>query len=99
EERLVMDGTAALPWDQGSNNSRFFYVAAATLGGKPDFTRTPGPRADAPFATPYPAFAETHQTVILPNKGLGFRLQGADVDQRVAGRWISRKARIEKGVF
>ena len=99
EERVIMDGTANLTWDPGNNNTRVYYVAASALGGKPDFTRQPGPRADAPFAVPYPAFAETHQTVILPNKGQGFRLQGGDVDQRVAGRWFSRKARIEKGVF
>jgi tetratricopeptide (TPR) repeat protein len=100
ELRLVMDGTAAMTWDPGNNGWRVFFVrGAAPLSGQPDFGRQPGPHADAPFAVAYPAYSDTLVTVILPNKGQGFRIQGTDMNQKVAGRLFTRTARIEKGVF
>jgi tetratricopeptide (TPR) repeat protein len=99
EERLIMDGTAALAWDPGTPSGRFYSVDGSNLGWTADFTRPAGPHADAPYAVPYPLYDEIHQTVILPNKGQGFFIQGADLDQKAAGRVFVRKSRIEKGVF
>lgn len=99
EERLVVDGTTTIPWQPGSNGGRGFYVESASLGLKTDFNRAPGPHADAPFAVPYPQYGHVVETVILPNGGQGFRIQGGDVDQTVAGRSMVRKVSLQKGVF
>jgi tetratricopeptide (TPR) repeat protein len=99
EERFVMDGVATLAWDPGTPSGRFLLIDGSNLGWTPDFTRTPGPHADAPFAVGYPAYNDAHVTVILPNKGAGFWVQGADFEQQAAGRSFVRHARLEKGVF
>ena len=99
EERFVMDGVATLAWDPGTPSGRFLLIDGSNLGWTPDFTRTPGPHADAPFAVGYPAYNDAHVTVILPNKGAGFWVQGADFEQKAAGRSFVRHARLEKGVF
>ncbi len=99
EERLVMDGTATLAWDPGTPSGRFLEIDNSALGWTPDFARAPGPHADAPFSVAYPSYAEIQQTVILPNKGAGFRVQGADFERKAAGRSFTRHAKLDKGVF
>jgi tetratricopeptide (TPR) repeat protein len=99
EERIVMDGTAPMTWDPGTNGGRVFHIDGADLGMKTDFNRAQGPHADAPFVAPYPAYSEVHEAVILPNRGQGFRMLGTDIDQHVAGRAISRKVSLQRGVF
>jgi tetratricopeptide (TPR) repeat protein len=99
EERFIMDGTAPGNWDPAANGARSFQIEGANLGAKTDFNRASGPHADAPFAAPYPAYNEVHETVILPNKGQGFRIQGAEIDQQVAGRALTRKISLKQGVF
>lgn len=99
EERWVMDGVATLAWDPGTPSGRFLLIDGSNLGWTPDFNRPPGPHADAPFAVGYPSYEEIRQTVILPNKGAGFVVQGADFEQKAAGRAFVRHARLDKGVF
>jgi tetratricopeptide (TPR) repeat protein len=99
EERMTLDGTTTTPWQPGPNGGRGFFVEGAALGLKTDFNRAPGPHADAPFAVPYPQYGHVIETVILPNGGQGFRVQGGDVDLRIAGRSLARKVSLDKGVF
>jgi tetratricopeptide (TPR) repeat protein len=99
EERFVMDGTATLAWDPGTPSGRFLTIDGSTLGWTPDFSRAPGLHADAPFSVAYPVYGEFHQTVILPNKGAGFWVQGADFDRKAAGRSFVRHAKLDKGLF
>jgi len=99
EERFVMDGVATLAWDPGTPSGRFLLIDGSNLGWTPDFVRPAGPHADAPFAVAYPSYEEIRQTVILPNKGAGFVVQGADVDEKAAGRSFVRHAKLDKGVF
>jgi tetratricopeptide (TPR) repeat protein/transglutaminase-like putative cysteine protease len=99
EERFVMDGVATLAWDPGTPGGRFFLIDGSSLGWTPDFSRSPGPHADAPFVVAYPVFSEAHETVILPNKGAGFFVHGENFERKAAGRSFSRQARLDKGVF
>ncbi|QUD87123.1 tetratricopeptide repeat protein [Phenylobacterium montanum] len=100
EERLTLDGTAKMNWEDLSGTSERRYEAESTrLGWKADFKRDPGPHADAPFAVPYPAYAEARETVLLPNNGAGFTFSGEQVDKTVAGRALRRTISIDKGVF
>lgn len=93
-ETLVMDGTAKMDWDYSR-----FETDGTSLGYNADFTRSAGPDTDAPFAISYPSYDKTTETVILPNKGVGFTISdGAAVDQTIAGVAYHRTASIKDGV-
>ena len=94
---LVMDGTANMSWS-ADTRGRTFVVNDSSIGGDINFQRQPGPNADAPFAVAYPSFTQGLIKVTLPNKGQGFMLiNGAAIDQVVAGAQYKRTARIEGG--
>jgi tetratricopeptide (TPR) repeat protein len=100
EERLVMDGVAKMAWDWDSGTRvRRYEADGAVLGWKADFKREPGPHVDAPYAVEFPSYAETRETIILPRKGVGFRVDGENIDQTLAARAFKRTAAIENGVF
>lgn len=98
EERLTMDGSAAMAWKSFSAGRRFESDGSG-LGWKPDFDRDPGPFHDAPYAVPHPYYTETVETVVLPNGGRGFMVAGDDIDKTAAGRAFKRSSKIENGVF
>jgi tetratricopeptide (TPR) repeat protein len=92
EERLILDGTAALKWDS-SRTGNAYELDGAVLGWKADFTRA-GPNADAPFAVDFPAYSLTEEIIRLPGNGKGFRVDSVNVDKVVAGRHFYRKLEI-----
>lgn len=77
--RLTMTGTAKLAWN-ASNGRRWYSLDGSRVGQTLDIAREPGPNADAPFAVGYPAWREDRQTLILPQGGSGFIVDGGDVD-------------------
>ncbi|MDP1028774.1 tetratricopeptide repeat protein [Sphingomonas sp. KR1UV-12] len=95
EQRLTMEGVAKMDWSSGS-----YQTDGTSVGYRADFNRDPGPDRDAPFAIPYPTFARTTETIILP-KGRGdFKLgTGLEVDQTTAGVQYRRHAGIKDDVF
>lgn len=94
EEKIVMDGTAKMDW-----SSSQYETDGTGVGYKADFTRTPGPDQDAPFAVDYPSYSKTIETIVLPNGGKGFTFANGDkIDQTVAGVAYHRTATIAKGV-
>ena len=93
EETLTMDGTAKLDWSGG------YEADGARVGFKFDVHRDPGPNADAPFQLAYPSFEASEQTIILPNGGAGFTVEGDNVDRDLAGFHFHRKAEIVGGAF
>ncbi len=99
EETLTAEGRADMSWRPGNTCCRTYEADGYVLGWDADFNRTPGPHADAPFAAAYPTWAENNETIILPNQGKGFTLEGEDVDRRVGAWAFLRKSGIEKGVF
>ncbi len=100
EERLLMDGTATLAWDRVQDTrARHYQADGSGLGWKEAFKREPGPHADAPFAVSFPSFEQMDETIVLPNGGEGFTVEGEDVDRQVAGRAFLRKSKIADGVF
>jgi tetratricopeptide (TPR) repeat protein len=98
EERITLEGTAAMDWDQ-TGGGRRYEADGVGLGWKADFTREPGPHADAPFAVDFPDWSETTESIVLPHRGEGFTLEGQDVDQQIGARAFVRKATLIKGVF
>jgi len=100
EEHLTMDGVATMHWYTAPSNSavRQYETDGSILGWKPDFDRTEGFGADAPFAVTFPMFDESHETIFLPQNGTGFTLDGGDIDVKAAGYRFTRKSTIAKGV-
>ncbi|HEX4183576.1 MAG TPA: DUF3857 domain-containing protein [Caulobacteraceae bacterium] len=100
EERWTFDGQAAMEWKaKEAGRGRRYEADGDVLGWKPDWKRDPGPHADLPIATDFPAFSEARETIVLPNKGSGFTITGEDIDQRIGAWAFSRKSEIKDGVF
>jgi tetratricopeptide (TPR) repeat protein/transglutaminase-like putative cysteine protease len=93
EERLSMDGSAKMDWSSG------YEIDGSNLGSKLDLTRMPGPHADAPFAIVFPAYERRSETIVLPNKGQGYTINGQDIDETVGRQVLSRRSSIKDGVF
>jgi tetratricopeptide (TPR) repeat protein len=100
EERFTMDGEAKMEWQDGRGYlGRRYETDGATLGWKADFSRDPGPDQDAPFVVYYPDYTLNTETIVLPNAGKGFTIEGPDVDKLIAAREFKRTSKIDGGVF
>jgi tetratricopeptide (TPR) repeat protein len=97
--RLVMDGTAKLPFER-SAAGRVLRIAGADLGNTRGLEREAGSALpDAPYLVAgHPGFESFSLSITLPRGGEGFIFEAPDVDVTTAGRTFTRKARIEKGV-
>ena len=95
EERLTMDGVAHMDWSAG-----FYETNGMSVGYKPDFVRDAGPDQDAPYATSYPFFIRTTETIVLP-PGFGATPASVktDLDQTVAGIEYHRHASLQGNAF
>jgi tetratricopeptide (TPR) repeat protein len=99
EAKETMDGVAQLTWrTDDSGRGRRFTIPMAGLGDDKDFKRDPGTRLDAPYEVDYPKFVAGEVTLVLPDGGRGYRLEGRDVDRTVGGVRYLRTASIEGGV-
>jgi len=100
EEKLVMDGLAQMDWAQAQYpHGRRYETDGYDMGWNPDLKRDPGPHARDPVQLSYPSYFVTHETIRLPNKGLGFQVIGEPFDATLAGIAYKRSAAIEDGVF
>ncbi|WP_183129172.1 DUF3857 domain-containing protein [Sphingomonas sp. PP-F2F-G114-C0414] len=92
-ETLTLDGAATLDWQDGA-----LELANMQLGASVDFTREPGPDADAPFMLAFPYYEETRETIVLPDKGRGFALDPLTFDRTIAGLATHRKGGLVDGI-
>jgi len=100
EEKLVMDGQAQMNWEQAQYpHGRRYETDDYAMGWDPDLKRDPGPHARDPVRLSYPSYFVTHETIRLPNKGLGFQVIGEPFDGTLAGIAYKRSAVIRDGVF
>jgi len=95
ELTLTMSGPAKLDWANGN-----YQTDGSDVGYRADFSRDPGPDADAPFAVPYPFFNRTRETILLP-KGLEkIKLgEAMEVDQTAGGIAYKRHATVTGNIF
>lgn len=97
---FTMDGAGGLTWtDALGARPRRWQATDMTIGWRPDLKREPGPDDDAPYAIQSPLYSFTRVIVKLPLGGVGFKFTGGDVDQTVAGYQLTRRMRLEGGVF
>lgn len=92
-ETLTLDGVATLDWQDGA-----LELANMQLGASVDFTREPGPDADAPFMLAFPYYEETRETIVLPDKGRGFALDPLAFDRTIAGLATHREGGLVDGI-
>jgi tetratricopeptide (TPR) repeat protein len=93
EEHVTADGSVNLDWSGAG-----LEAMSSRLATKPDLLRQAGPHQDAPYAIAFPAYERSTETVILPNAGKGFTLNGQNIAQTVAGVAYSRQASLSNGV-
>ncbi len=98
EAKETMDGLAELAWrtDDAGRGAQFPMVLGG-MGRVADLKRDPDTRADAPYAVNYPDFEQGEETLILPDGGRGYHLEGRDIDRIVGGVRFQRTASIEGG--
>lgn len=95
EQRLAMEGIATMDWSGGR-----YETDGTSLGYKADFTRHPGPNADAPFAVAHPFYTRNTETILLPPGFEGKRTgNSSTVDQTIAGVEYRRQATLTGNVF
>jgi tetratricopeptide (TPR) repeat protein len=68
-----------------------------TIAWTPEFKRDRGALADAPFQLEIPVYLAATETIILPQKGTGFSIEGKNLDQTTAGTRISRTLSLTDG--
>ncbi len=91
-------GKAHMSWsDMPASKAQRFRFSNYVVEWDTSFDRPDGPLKDLPHALAYPTYLVSRETVILPNKGAGFTLDGKDLDATVAGTVISRKLKLENG--
>ena len=96
---LGMTGSAKMDWFSDSD-TRWYELDRARVGWKLDILRDGQLNKDAPFAFEYPDYWESRETITLPRKGAGFRLQGGSVDKAVGGIYaFHRKVAIDGAVL
>jgi tetratricopeptide (TPR) repeat protein/transglutaminase-like putative cysteine protease len=100
EERFEVDGTARLGWKiPPGGGAREYLTDQTILGWRPDFSRPAGPDADDPFQIVFPQYMHVQETIVLPQGGRGFRVEGSDIDKTVMGLELKRHAVIQGAVF
>ena len=79
---ITVTGSADLDWtrDQGT---RWYEMDRSRVGWRFDIAREGELNPDAPYAFDYPDWWIYRETIILPRDGVGFRVQGEDVDRTV----------------
>jgi tetratricopeptide (TPR) repeat protein len=94
----IISARASMPWDRVSGTpARRFKFDDETISWDTDFEREAGPFRDAPFEFPVPVYLASTETLILPNRGRGFTLDGSSFTKDVAGVRISRQLSIANG--
>jgi tetratricopeptide (TPR) repeat protein len=95
---FVFSGTSRMKWPSipGEDAVRYRFNDS-TIQSSIDFSRKKGPLEAAPFLMPFPAYFADTQTVILPDGGRGFTIQGEDFDRQIGGVRITRKLSIQGG--
>ena len=92
--RMTMDGTTELDWD-----GTFFEPSGMRVGYDPDFSRQPGPDAEAPFALGHPFYNRQRYEITLPRGFSAAQIDGEEVDTTLAGIEYRREVALENGVF
>lgn len=98
--KVVISGASDMDWRMNDDVGAREYKFPGSGSGKASTfpRREPGPNADAPFTTPFPAYSSAVVEIVLPNKGAGYSVKGLTWSGRVANAEIARTAVLSDGV-
>ncbi|NIJ06904.1 tetratricopeptide (TPR) repeat protein [Sphingomonas vulcanisoli] len=98
EVRIGFTGTGKMDWNtKGADASYRYQANKAFLGTLVAPQRSPDePAAPVQVGETYTV---THQTILLPNKGAGFYVDGEAIDRTEGGIHYQRTATIREGAF
>jgi tetratricopeptide (TPR) repeat protein len=98
EMHFAFAGRTRMSWlrTAGATGERFQFDHSV-VRWNPDFKRTPGPAADAPFLLSFPVYLRLEETIVLPRGGTGFTVDARPIDETVAATEVTRKVGIESG--
>ena len=95
---FTVNGTMPIAWARiGSTDRRQLRFDEDAIVWDPDFERDDEAFADIPFALEFPVYVRTTQTVLLPDNGRGYSIDGGDIDQTIAGTRLSRRLSLSGG--
>ncbi|WP_338243049.1 DUF3857 domain-containing protein [Aurantiacibacter hainanensis] len=94
ELRISATGTSELDWDYNS-----FEPTGMRVGYTPDFDRPASADQDAPYAIAYPQYERVSYEVILPPGFSAENLDGANVEETVAGVEYRRQLEVANDRF
>jgi tetratricopeptide (TPR) repeat protein len=92
--RSIVDGVAHMDW-----SSSYYETDGLGVGFEANLDRQPGPHVEAPYAVPFPVFSRVTEVVVLPHGGVGFTVDGEDINRTVGGVEYRRHAVIDKDRF
>jgi hypothetical protein len=78
--RLSMDGQGLMNW-QGDKH----LIGSLSIGGVVNFKGESGPNSDAPYLTAFPSYTRISERIKLPMDGVGFSIEGHNVNRTIAG--------------
>lgn len=94
---IRFSGTQTMTWSGRSGSRTVQYrFSNDTITWNPDFERDTGTQRDAPFLLPASHIAST-ETIILPDDGEGFAMEGESIDRTIAGVRLTRTLTLENG--
>ncbi|MFO1255973.1 MAG: DUF3857 domain-containing protein [Sphingomonadaceae bacterium] len=93
---ITMTGSATMEWTRDLG-TRWYEMDRSRLGWRFDIAREGELSPDAPYAFDYPDWWRYRQTIILPNEGQGFRLQGDNIDQTIGDLYQFRRTVAKDG--
>ena len=95
---VVATGTARLNWRRvpGRQVDELVFDKS-TIAWEPALDRAEGPYRDAPYAFEIPYHVAAIETIILPDGGRGYSIEGESFDRTIAGARISRDVAIVDG--
>jgi tetratricopeptide (TPR) repeat protein len=95
---VAFAGKTRMDWAKSARSTgQRFQFDHNVVRWSPDFERSPGPGAEAPFLLPFPVYLRLEETVVLPRGGTGFAVDDRPIDETVAATRVTRKVRLESG--
>jgi len=98
ELRLSLVGQATLSWAEANGGGKQWALPLTQPVLDLYTERQPGPFEETPLSIAHPYTASLRYTVILPDTGDGFGVEGENFDSVLFGHQIVRTAEIEDGV-
>ncbi|MDG2528739.1 DUF3857 domain-containing protein [Caulobacter endophyticus] len=99
ELNIKMTGTATPEWRLNDDLGVRELKLGDDEGRASTFPRRePGPNDTAPFALRYPSYGRSSIEVVLPGKGEGFSVKGANGEETATGYRVAKSATVTSGV-